>query len=298
MALPYPRVVIIFNPNSTGAAAARARRLYGRLQRRKVTGLELIETEYAGHAEVLAYEKAKKYKNPLIVSVSGDGGYNEVINGALRAVAGDGNLQPVCAILPAGNANDHRRSVKKQSLIRAIMKAEPEAIDILRLQVQTRGASLTRYAHSYIGLGLSSEAAAELNRHELTRWKELSIVFRIFLGFAPFRIDLHDGSSQLLDSLVFANIHQMSKVIKLGDATNLHDGLFRVVAIPHMNRLRLFGVLVSIAIFGFKHPPQRSSFEFRLPATQLVHLDGEVSTIPGGSTVKVEAIREAILTLR
>lgn len=36
----------------------------------------------------------------LIVSVSGDGGYNEVVNGVVQA----GNPNAVCAVMAAGNA--------------------------------------------------------------------------------------------------------------------------------------------------------------------------------------------------
>jgi diacylglycerol kinase family enzyme len=298
MALPYQRIVIIYNPNSTGAAPARARRLHARLKRRGVTGLELQETDYAGHGEQIAYAAAKKYRQPLLISVSGDGGYNEVINGAFRAMNEDASRRPVCTILPAGNANDHRRTVKKRPLVRAIVKSKPEAVDVLKLTVTSGKQTRLRYAHSYIGLGLSSEAAAELNRHALGRWKELKIVLRTLLHFDPFVIELPDGKHERLDSLVFANIHQMSKVMKLGTETNLHDGLFRVVAIPHRGRLQLLRVLLSIMTIGFKHPPQRSSYSFRLPKTELIHLDGEVSTIPGGSRLVVTAEHEALLTLR
>jgi diacylglycerol kinase (ATP) len=297
MARSYDRIIIIYNPESTGAAPARARRLHARLKRRGVKGLELQETDYAGHGELIAYEAAVRYRQPLIISVSGDGGYNEVINGALRARNEKPGHQPVCAILPAGNANDHRRTVKKQPFLRAVMNAEPEAIDVLKLSVASGKQTRIRYAHSYIGLGLTSAAAAELNKHKLTWWKESKIVLQTLLTFSPFVIRTPEGKKKL-DSIVFANIHQMSKFLKLGGETNLHDGLFRVVAIPHRGRLQLLRVLLSIAVIGFKHPPQRSSFEFSLPNSELVHLDGEISTIPGGSSVKVEALRNGLLTLR
>src|SRR4051812_13045559 len=92
----YTEVAIIYNPNSTGNAEENAKQLQADL-RSSLPGLavRLLPTERAGHAIELAYGFAKKHKNPLIVAASGDGGYNEVINGALRA-QGEG-ASPVCA---------------------------------------------------------------------------------------------------------------------------------------------------------------------------------------------------------
>ena len=68
---------------------------------------------------------------PLLVSVSGDGGYNEVVDGTMQA----GNDAAVCAVLPAGNANDHRRATREQPLADAIVTGSVTRIDLLRLTV-------------------------------------------------------------------------------------------------------------------------------------------------------------------
>jgi len=294
----YSTITIIYNPRSSGEARNKATRLYKRLKRRKLNHLHILATEYAGHAEEIAYRTAAATKQPLIISVSGDGGYNEVINGVLRATNEGVANKPVCAILAAGNANDHRRTVRKRPLLYAVLRSEPEPIDILSFDARFADQQVVRYAHSYIGFGFTSVAAAELNRERLTRWKELKIVLRTLMKFQPISITLPNGSRQLLASLVFANIHQMSKVMKLGQKTDLHNGLFRVVAVPHRSRLRFLLTMLSIATVGFKHPPQQAAFEFDVRDTQLVHLDGEVTKVPGGSHITVEAAKEALLTLR
>ena len=69
--------------------------------------------------------------SPLIVSVSGDGGYNEVVNGVMDA----GNDRAVCAVRAAGNANDHRRVTREQPLADAIVAGDVRRIDLLRLTV-------------------------------------------------------------------------------------------------------------------------------------------------------------------
>ncbi len=294
----YSNITIIYNPNSTGGRAeAKAKRLQRHLIRH-AANVHLVQTEYAGHAEKIAYTLAKRYKRPLIISSSGDGGYNEVINGVMRARDEDKAREPVCAVLPAGNANDHRRATRKRPLAYAILRNEPEAVDVLRLQVSSPTTSLTRYAHSYIGLGITSKIAIELNNTHLNPWNELQIVWRNWLHSEPFAIRPKEEPARTLDSLVFANISQMAKVLKLGGRTNLHDGLFRVVAIPHRNPFRQLVTYTSIAIRGFKSPPQTATYEFTLPRTQLAHTDGEVLKIPGGSRVRVKGLKEVLLTIR
>lgn len=293
----YSIIIIIFNPNSTGPAPAKAKRLHAKLEKRHQKSV-LHATEYAGHAKKIAYQAAKKYAKPLLVSVSGDGGYNEVINGVMQAKDEGKVKQPVCTILAAGNANDHRRTVRKRTIAWAAVHTPPEAIDILRLTAKSPNKSITRYAHSYIGFGLTTHAADALNREQLSRWKETKIVMRTLLNFNPVKIELEDGTTQKLDSLVCANIHQMSKVIRLGKRTSLHSGLFRVVALPHRNRFRALLTILSILIFGYRKPPQTDAFSFRLPNAQPAHFDGEIVKIPARSNVKIECAAEALLTIR
>lgn len=292
-------VAIIYNPHSTsGQAEQKAFRLASRLQKRSQTPVQLRATEYAGHAETIAYDTVREHHKPLLVSVSGDGGYNEVINGAMRAQTADGRHQPVCAILPAGNANDHRRNVRRRPLSWAILRTDPEAIDILQLHFTTGHQLTTRYAHSYIGLGFTSQAAVLLNQHNLTRWIEFRLVLKAIFHVHPTTIYTPDSGPQKLDSLVFTNIQQMSKVLKVGRKTNLRDGLFRVFAIPQRGPLRLFFTLLRVVLFGVKRPPQQAFFKFTIPHTELVHLDGEVMTLPGGSQVEIRVAKQALLTVR
>jgi diacylglycerol kinase family enzyme len=77
----FDRAVLIFNPNSTGNAQEKAQELRDELSVRLPELLvELVPTQHAGHARDLARDAAATGR-PLIISVSGDGGYNEVVDG-------------------------------------------------------------------------------------------------------------------------------------------------------------------------------------------------------------------------
>ena len=131
MRASFDRIVVIFNPQSTGDGPQLAEQLHADLTRRlPEVPLRLCPTEHAGHARDLAREAAQTGQ-PLIVSVSGDGGYNEVVDGVMQA----GNDNAVCAVKAAGNANDHRRTTAQRPLVDAITAGEVRRIDLLRLTV-------------------------------------------------------------------------------------------------------------------------------------------------------------------
>jgi diacylglycerol kinase (ATP) len=295
----YNSVLIIYNPNSTsGTAEVRAKRLAARLEKRSAYKVTLIATEYAGHAEKIAYGAACKYQHPLLISVSGDGGYNEVINGALKARDENPSRRPVCAILAAGNANDHRRAVRKRPLAYAITRTSPESIDVLSLTATTANSHFVRYAHSYIGFGMSSDVANKVNRNRYKWWQELLVALRSLLYFPYFKIIDGNGAARRLDFLLFANIHQMAKYMKLRPKVDLHSGLFQVVIFPHSNRVKRLLTTIRFITIGLKDTLQESAYEFQVVKTEPAQFDGEIVLVPGGARVRVEAAKEKLLTIR
>jgi diacylglycerol kinase (ATP) len=192
--MAFDRIVLIFNPNSTGPAPQLAEELRAALaERLPDTPLQLRPTERAGHARELAAQAAAT-GCPLIVSVSGDGGYNEVVDGVMRT----GNRDAVCAVMAAGNANDHRRSTGERPLVDAIVEGGVRRIDLLRLTVGRDSAAHTRYAHSYIGLGLTPIVAIDLEKGGKGSFKEIVSVVRTFAKFRPFAIDVDPGGVRSL----------------------------------------------------------------------------------------------------
>ena len=90
---PFDRVVLIFNPNSTGDAKDKAAELRGRaLRPGAAAAVELAATQHAGHARDLARDAARRGR-PLLVSVSGDGGYNEVVDGVMASGSRAGGVR-------------------------------------------------------------------------------------------------------------------------------------------------------------------------------------------------------------
>ncbi len=293
---PYTSIAIIYNPNSTGNSKANAQHLQKRLKKAlSEISITCVPTKQAGHAEDLAYNFAAKGDRPLIISSSGDGGYHEVINGAIKAQ--NKGASPICAVLPAGNANDHSRTMHKKPLLRTIKKAKITKLDLLKVTIKTTaGKPVIRYAHSYIGLGLTPVIAAELNKHTLNAFKEMVLVLKTFTKYRPFRIR-QDGKILSLDSLIFGNINHMAKVLTLAKKNKPDDGLFEVVMFPHGRKRELVQKLVKAATTGLKTTRQESEYEFETLEKMPMQLDGEVTELVKGSKVRIEVANKVLSTI-
>lgn len=289
----FDRILVIFNPNSTGDAADQAEQLRADLtDRLPRTSVEIGPTEHAGHARDLAREAAGSPRT-LVVSVSGDGGYNEVVDGVMQA----GDTGTVCAVLGAGNANDHRRATRERPLADAIVAGEVRNLDLLRLTVGEGPGAEVRYAHSYIGVGLTPIVAIDLEKGGKGSLREIVSVVRTFARFRPFTITLENGTRTAFDSLVFANIPQMAKYATLSDADTPDDGRFEVVSLPHVSKWRILGVAIRAATRGLGSQPSATRYRFTTGTPTPLQLDGEVLTVDAGTPVLVEIAPGALATV-
>jgi diacylglycerol kinase family enzyme len=288
--MPFERITVIFNPQSTGPAPQRAEELKDTLaDRLPDIPLRLCPTERAGHARELAAQAAATGR-PLIVSVSGDGGYNEVVDGVMHA----GNPNAVCAVLAAGNANDHRRSTGEQPLVDAIVTGDVRHIDLLRLTVGSDSGARTRYAHSYIGMGLTPIVAIDLEKGGKGSFKEIVSVVRTFAKFRPFTIDVDPGGLRSLDSLLFANIDDMAKYATLSEDSRPDDGRFEIIALPHTAKWRILAVALKAATRGLGPQPTARHYRFTTVKPTPMQLDGEVIAVEAATSVSVDIAAGAL----
>ena len=289
--ISYKRIFIIFNPNSTRDSEALAESLCQDLGRLGVP-VELCATQHKGHARQMGEELAAKFPGSLFISVSGDGGYNELINGLLAAKKKGADFY--CAVAPGGNANDHRRLTKTTALVDAISSGKFAPLDALELTVrQQSGDKQVYHAHSYIGLGITPWVATEINRRRPGIVGEKFIAFWHLLKLRPFQIE-HQGQLKSFDSLVFANIAEMSKLLTLADDSNPQDGKFEVVEIEHRGRLG-FLLTATKSVFGWvKKQPAVSSYSFKSVSKMPLQLDGEVVNLKKGDLAEVRALPQVL----
>lgn len=284
----FTSISIIYNPNSTGSSKELAlqlqEQLAAKLPDQKV---DLVKTKYAGHGEKLAYQLAKSSKRPFVISSSGDGGYHEVINGLITAQ--QNGAHPVAGLLPAGNANDHYNHLHKSDTPDAIIRDAEKVIDILKVETVVNVKPFTRYAHSYIGIGLTPKAGRELNKVSLNPIKEIWLVVKVMFILRPVRIIIGKDVRSYY-SLIFSNISKMSKVVSVSKTAKVNDGKFEITPFYDHGKARLLWKLLVFSTTGSAVSNHASEFSFHTIKPLLIQLDGEIYKIDASSNVKISIL--------
>lgn len=289
--MKFRSAVIIYNPNSTGDSEKNARSFAKELKaKHKDISIEIIATKYAGHAEKIAARYAANM-DTIIVSSSGDGGYNEVINGV---IANDGTC--TVAVLPSGNANDHHRAVAPNDMIASIVKGKTRRIEAIMARSTIDGKPWIRYAHSYVGFGITPQIGKVLTDVRPNVITEKWHVIKHAFSFKHVKIEA-DGSVHKYHSIIASTIDRMSKVIKLDQTATFDDGLMEIYESMYLSPFRTFKELLSAGVRGV--PRSTRTHEFTLTTTKplLVQLDGEVFTLDARSLVTLTCKKDTIKTL-
>ena len=293
----FDRIVLIYNPVNRRVPLTLAESMRREVGRRLPdVPVALQATQHAGHARELASAAAATGR-PLIVAVSGDGVYNEVVNGVLD-VSGTAALAAVAA---GGNANDHRRSTRRMPLVDAIVAAyvsgRTRRLDLLRLTVRSAGSEWNQYAHSYIGFGLTPLMAVGLKRDRKGTIAELLSVLRTFTELTPVEIVRSGGRRELYDSLVFANVARMAKYGRLSNTGRPDDGLFEVVSRRHGRRWRIAAMAMRAATIGLGAQAKVSRVEFAMVDAIPFQIDGEIRHLEPDSGLIIDCAPHALATV-
>lgn len=281
-------VLILYNPNSTGDSKKNAEMLQRELRERQYSGdVKVVGTTHAGHGEEIAAEYAKSGEKVLIVSSSGDGGYHEVINGALS----QDTSRVITGLLPSGNANDHHAEIGSKSIVDKIIENTFQAIDTIKVTAVVNGKTWTRYAHSYVGIGVSPRTAKDLTDERPNIFTEKWLVARSLFSFSYLKIR-ENGKSRRYSSLVFGNVGTMSKIISLSEASSITDGKFEVNSIRFRSKIRLIAYLLRLTTVGVKSVASVREYTFTTIKPLLIQLDGEVYTIDSNTNVRIESVQQ------
>ncbi len=296
MNIAFKPVVIMYNPVSTGPSKANAYELAAQIEKRTTNSVvKLTPTEYPGHAEKLAVQAMSNHASPLIISSSGDGAYHEMINGVMKTKSR--NPKAVIAVLPSGNANDHHRIVHDHELIESILKNITKKIGLLELTVmQGTKTTLHRYAHSYIGFGVSSAVARTLNEGNKSPLDEKWASLKTFFSFRHIKVEC-DGKKMKLDSLLASNIAEMAKTLKIAKNVEPNHKTFGLSLHEHASKAQLLGYFVRAATVGVVPHQRVKEFEFRLLKKASLQMDGEVYGLNAGVRVVIKKISDALRVL-
>ena len=279
------KVVIIYNPNSTGDGETNAKNLATAL-RKGGLNVTVCKTTHAGHGEEIAAKYVETGEKVVLISSSGDGGYHEVVNGALAHKSPD----LIVGVLPSGNANDHYSALGSDSLAKSILREDYHRIDTIKVTSVVNGERWSRYAHSYVGMGVTATAAKRLTEDRPNAFTEKWIVARALLSFSYVKIK-EAGETKRYSSLLFGNINKMSKVLKLSEDSSVTDGKFELTSIRFRSKFRLIVYLLTAATVGLKRSRSLATYKCETIKITPIQLDGETYTIDAHSKITIESVK-------
>jgi diacylglycerol kinase (ATP) len=276
--------------------------------RRRVA--RILETRERGHAERLA-STAGDLGHDRVVVVGGDGTIQEVVNGLLTAVGGQGSV-PALGVVPGGNGND---LVRNLFLPLDPMAALAVALGEVTRQIDVAVASAPdgRLRHFAVagGVGFDARVAHVMYGHRLP-WQRgragyfVSTFFEL-LRFRNHRLRLtlttDDGDRDIERTsllVAFANGPYYGGGMQICPGADPSDGLLDVCVAGDLSRWEAIRLLPGIyrgAHVG--HPKvefvRARTIHFDGDDGTLVHLDGEpFGAIPVTIDLRPGALRVAV----
>ncbi len=263
--------------------------------------VELVTTDYAGHARALAETWASEHLDGTIIGIGGDGTLNEIGNGILAATVAFGS-RVVLVICGGGNANDQYRSWPPSQRIRpeGVLSAEPIPVDVLELSYSANShkQAVAQYALSYAAIGALATGASVVNGRRRGMLADLALIPQTLLRARPVSVVI-GGRLARIDSLSWHIISTMAKVFRVSANSKRADGLMEVILVPH----RRWPTALRMSWFGFRamvwphRPSQGASMAFFWAQGGAAQLDGETVDIPPGSHVTVRCVPAALRML-
>jgi diacylglycerol kinase (ATP) len=263
--------------------------------------VDLVTTNYAGHARAVAETWASEHLDGTIIGIGGDGTLNEIGNGILSATVAFGS-RVVLVACGGGNANDQYRSwpLSRRIRLEGVLSAEPVPVDVLEVSygVNDHKQAMPQYALSYAAIGALATGASVVNGRRRGMLANLALIPQTLLRARPVSVVI-DCRLTRVDSLSWHIIPTMAKVFRVSANSRRADGLMEVILVPHRGwpaalRMSWFGLRAMV----WPHTQSQSAkMTFFWEKGGAAQLDGETVDIPPGSDVTVRCIPRALRML-
>jgi YegS/Rv2252/BmrU family lipid kinase len=240
--------MIIANPNAGHGKGAQAIPEIKQGLTQLGLDFDLVCTERVGHAILLA-RQASVAGYDIIVAAGGDGTVNEVLNGLMEARQESKN-RPALGVLCTGRGNDFAPCINIPGDLPAAFKVLKDGhrrvIDIGRVS----GGKFPqgRYFANDVGVGFDAIGTIEVAK--LPEWGMFSfliaILKTIFLYYKGPTVRLDYDDQTLTTStmmLLTMNGKRMGTGFKMAPDSKPDDGLFDLVIVRQVSRLRIFSLI-------------------------------------------------------
>lgn len=207
------------------------------------------ETEYAGHATLLAKEYGEKCD--YLFFSGGDGTLNEIVNGIFQ-----NKTQPIIGQIPSGTVNDFSKSLKIKKNIKKSLKqllySEPKHLDIFRAG--------EKFGVYICGFGVFTKTSYDTAQNKKKKFGRISYFFngiKEIKNYKPQTVTYKIGDEEKTNKIALLLIVNSKSVggFKFNKNAKLDDEMFDFVAFTAKKDKICFSDLLKIAklfLFGFR----------------------------------------------
>jgi YegS/Rv2252/BmrU family lipid kinase len=288
---------IIANPNAGHGKGARAIPEIESELTRLGFDFDLVRTERVGHAIQLARQAALDGYE-VIVAAGGDGTVNEVLNGLMEARK-ESNNRPAMGILCTGRGNDFAPCLNIPEGLPAALQVlkddQRRMIDIGRV----RGGKFPQGRFFANNVGVGFDAIGTIEVAKLPEWGMLSFLIAILKTIFLFykgptvRLD-YDGQTLTSSTLMLLTMNgkRMGTGFKMAPDSKPDDGLFDLVIVRQVSRLRIFSLIPH-----FMKGTQGSQLEVRTLRAARVAITAVEGVLPAQSDGEIICVDGARLDI-
>lgn len=254
----------------------------------------IIQTEYPGHAILLAKEATKN--SDYIVSVGGDGTSNEVINGLMQAKNESGETVRM-GIIPVGRGNDFAYSmgipIGIDASCRCLIKAKTRMIDI----GIAYGDNFPNGRYFGNGVGVGFDAVVGFEALKMKKLKGffsyiVAAIKTIFIFYKPPLLEVQtENETFRLTALMVSIMNgiRMGGGFFMAPMGNPSDNHFDLCCVSHVSKMRTFPLMAK-----FMKGEQGKDKAVRFIQATKVTIKAIVGSIPAhadGETVCTEGAK-------
>lgn len=244
--------------------------------------LEIIETEFAGHARELVHQLDIDDYEGLIV-IGGDGTMHEVVNGLLTRK--DNKRLPI-GLIAAGSGNSLMVDlglVNPLDAAKAIVSGHTRKIDVAEVKTKQD----TIFSFNIIGWGLATDVGILAEKWRWLGPSRYTIVslFKVLRGAKARSAKLYLDDKEIVDEFTFviACNTRYTGNMKIAPKAKLDDGLLDVIVLRHgVSRLKLLSLLNRLYDGTHIEDPlveyyTASNFSLVSDQEDILNIDGELS---------------------
>lgn len=280
------RICVIFNPS---AGRGRARR-YVQRRLKADPSIELCPTQYAGHAEELAYQAACDGFQ-RIIAAGGDGTIHEVANGLLRA----NRPEVILGIWPCGSADDYAYALGITG-----DPHQPTEVAAVDIGLLTDAAGRQRFFVNGMGVGFNGAVTLESRRIRCLRGMPLytAALLRALVRWfdKPMMTAEFDSQTRQVPTLALSlSLGQREGGFPLVPHADLSDGWFDYIHAGPVSRYELLRHFPDIlrGTLPQDHPRlwlgRCQRLVLRSESALRIHVDGEFFCQPEDGVYSVSA---------